>query len=87
MAQVLRQRPETAGVLVERPGMLALAKDYLSEQAVADRCELVEGDFFASVPTDGDVYVPRASCTTGTTMGAPPSCATAVPRWITPRDW
>ncbi len=57
VAEVLRQHPEIAGVLLERPGMLELAKDYLSEQGVADRCELVEGDFFASVPTGGDVYV------------------------------
>ena len=49
--------PEIAGVLLERPGMLALAQGYLSEQGVADRCELVEGDFFSSVPAGGDVYV------------------------------
>jgi len=57
VAEVLRQRPETAGVLLERPGMLELAKRYLAEQGVADRCELVEGDFFSSVPAGGDVYV------------------------------
>jgi precorrin-6B methylase 2 len=57
VAEVLRQRPEIAGVLLERPGMLALAETYLAEQGVADRCELVEGDFFASVPAGGDVYV------------------------------
>ena len=57
LAQVLRQRPEMRGVLLERPGMLDLAHGYLAEQAVADRCELVEGDFFASVPAGGDVYV------------------------------
>ena len=57
VAEVLRHHPEIAGVLVERPGMLALAEEYLADQAVADRCELVEGDFFASVPAGGDVYV------------------------------
>ena len=57
IAEVLRHRPEIAGVLLERPGMLKLAKHYLAEQGVADRCELVEGDFFASVPAGGDVYV------------------------------
>jgi hypothetical protein len=57
VAEVLRHRSEIAGVLFERPGMLELAKRYLSEQGVADRCELGEGDFFASVPTGGDVYV------------------------------
>jgi ubiquinone/menaquinone biosynthesis C-methylase UbiE len=57
VAEVLRRRPESAGVLLERPGMLELAKPYLSAQGVADRCELVEGDFFSSVPAGGDVYV------------------------------
>ena len=57
VAEVLRHRPEIAGVLVERPGMLELAQDYLADQGVGDRCELVEGDFFASVPAGGDVYV------------------------------
>jgi hypothetical protein len=57
VAEVLRARPEIAGVLLERPGMLQHARDYLREQGVADRCELVEGDFFASVPAGGDVYV------------------------------
>jgi multifunctional cyclase/dehydratase/O-methyltransferase len=57
VAEVLRHRPEIAGTLLERPGMLALARECLSEQGVADRCELVEGDFFSSVPAGGDVYV------------------------------
>jgi orsellinic acid C2-O-methyltransferase len=46
-----------AGVLLERPGMLELARGYLAEQGVADRCELVQGDFFSSVPAGGDLYV------------------------------
>ena len=57
VAEVLRHRPELTGILLERPGMLALARPYLAEQGVGDRCELVEGDFFASVPAAGDVYV------------------------------
>jgi hypothetical protein len=57
LAVVLRHRPELAGVLLERPGMLVLAEAHLAEQGVIDRCELVEGDFFASVPAGGDVYV------------------------------
>ena len=57
MAEVLRRRAEIGGVLLERPGMLEVAQGYLAEQGVADRCELVEGDFFSSVPSGGDVYV------------------------------
>jgi hypothetical protein len=57
LAEVLRARPDVAGVLLERPGMLKLARDYLAGQGVAERCRLVEGDFFSSVPAGGDVYV------------------------------
>lgn len=56
VAEVLRHHPEIAGVLLERPGMLELAKGYFSQQGVADRCELVEGDF-SSIPAGGDVYL------------------------------
>ena len=71
LATVLRRRPEVRGVLLERPGMLGLAHQYLSEQGVADRCELVEGDFFASVPERSATSTcSRASCTTGTTSAA-----------------
>jgi len=57
LATLLRHRQETRGVLLERPGMVKLARRYFREQGVADRCELVDGDFFASVPADGDLYV------------------------------
>jgi hypothetical protein len=57
VSEVLRHHPDMAGVLLERPGMLELATEYLAEQGVADRCELAEGDFFSAVPAGGDVYV------------------------------
>jgi hypothetical protein len=57
VAEALRENPEPAGVLLERPGMLALAAEHLAAQGVAERCTLVEGDFFSSVPAGGDVYV------------------------------
>jgi len=57
LAEVLRHRPKVGGVLLERPGMLELARGYLAEHGVADRCRFVEGDFFSSVPAGGDVYV------------------------------
>jgi orsellinic acid C2-O-methyltransferase len=57
VGEVLRRHTGIRAILVERTGVLALARAYLSEQGVADRCELVEGDFFSSVPPGGDVYV------------------------------
>jgi len=57
VAEVLKRRRELRAALFERPGMLKLARAHLSEQGVVDRCDLIEGDFFLSVPTGGDVYV------------------------------
>jgi O-methyltransferase domain len=45
------------GVLFDLPQMLANAGEVLSGSGIADRCEVVPGDFFAGVPADADVYV------------------------------
>jgi O-methyltransferase domain/Dimerisation domain len=57
VAEVLKRNRAMRAVLLERGGVLELARSYLAEQGVADRCELVEGDFFASVPAGGDAYL------------------------------
>ena len=57
VAAVLRAHPGLSGVLYERPPVARLAAPYLAEQGVDDRCRIVEGDFFASVPDGGDVYL------------------------------
>jgi hypothetical protein len=44
-------------VLYERPTVLPLARDHLTAQGVADRCDVVAGDFFASVPDGADLYL------------------------------
>src|SRR5206468_7541508 len=48
---------ELRGVLYERTPVLELARDYLADHGVHDRCELVAGDFFESVPSGGDLYI------------------------------
>ena len=57
LAAVLADRPHLRGVLLERPEALAHARERLTGAGVADRVELDGGDFFAGVPTGGDVYV------------------------------
>jgi hypothetical protein len=57
VAAVLQARPGLSGVLYERSPVARLAGPYLTEQGVADRCRIVEGDFFAWVPEGGDVYL------------------------------
>src|SRR5262249_4698832 len=45
------------GILFEAPQVLADAPSFLEAQGVADRCQLVVGDFFQALPVGADVYL------------------------------
>ena len=51
LTQLLAARPQLEGVLFDRPAAIEAA-----QKTITDRCELVAGDFFESVP-DGDAYL------------------------------
>lgn len=57
LAGVLNAYPTTRGVLFDRPHVVDGATSTLERQGVADRCQVVGGDFFAEIPGDGDVYL------------------------------
>jgi O-methyltransferase domain/Dimerisation domain len=57
LATILRQHPHLRGVLFDRAEVAAEAPGVLADAGVTDRCEVVVGDFFASVPAGADVYV------------------------------
>jgi hypothetical protein len=57
LATVLRANPEVRGVLVDRPHAIAGARALVEQVGVADRCELLQGDFFESLPAGADVYL------------------------------
>ncbi|WP_234380149.1 acetylserotonin O-methyltransferase [Streptomyces sp. CMB-StM0423] len=61
LAALLRAYPHLRGTLLERPAALAAAPGVLRAAGVADRCTLVEGDFFAAV-TAGDGGGPADAC-------------------------
>ena len=44
-------------MLFDLPHVVAGATPVLAEAAVADRCEVVGGSFFESVPAGGDAYI------------------------------
>jgi precorrin-6B methylase 2 len=56
-AALLAAHADLRAVLYERPTVLPLARDHLTAQGVADRCDVVAGDFFASVPDGADLYL------------------------------
>ncbi len=57
LAAILTERPGLRGVLVEAPGVLAEADAHLTARGVRERVELVEGDMFAGIHADADVFV------------------------------
>jgi hypothetical protein len=57
LATVLRAHPHMRGVLFDLPHAMEGASALLQREGVAQRCELVSGDFFRSVPEGGDAYL------------------------------
>src|SRR5260370_28915270 len=56
-AAILKLHPHLEVVIYDQPQVLAAAETYLAKQGVRDRCRLVAGSFFQSVPDGGDVYL------------------------------
>ena len=59
LAAILSASPHLQGVLFDTPTAVAGADGELSRVGVSNRCRVVGGDFFASVPPGGDVYLVR----------------------------
>ena len=59
IAAILRAHPTARGILFDQAHVVAGAEPVLAEAGVADRCERVGGDFLATVPEGGGVYLLR----------------------------
>jgi O-methyltransferase/methyltransferase family protein len=59
LAAVLSAHPRLRGILFDQPAVVAESGPILARAGVADRTEVVGGDFFASVPT-ADAYVMKS---------------------------
>lgn len=58
IASILKANPHMTGVLFELPFAIEGAQHLLEAEGVAERCEVVTGDFFESeVPKGGDAYL------------------------------
>lgn len=57
LAEILRTAPSATGVLLDRADALVQAREHLRHDGLADRCELVAGDFFIAVPQRADLYL------------------------------
>ena len=58
LAAVLRKHPQTRGILLDQPQVVVGAPAVLDE--VADRCEVVGGDIFGTIPQGADAYLLKA---------------------------
>jgi hypothetical protein len=57
LTAVLRAHPGLRGILLDLERAVPTAKEYLAANGVDERCEVVAGDFFASVPAGADAYL------------------------------
>jgi hypothetical protein len=57
LSTVLAAHPATCGILFDLPHVVAGAPAVLQAKGVAERCQVVHGDFFNSVPEGADAYM------------------------------
>ncbi len=57
LAAILSANPHLRGILFDAPAVVAGADGVISAAGVGDRCKVVSGDFFGSVPEGGDAYL------------------------------
>jgi len=57
IASILKANPQMNGILFDAPPVMEGAQSRVEAEGIADRCGLVAGDFFQSVPAEGDAYI------------------------------
>jgi ubiquinone/menaquinone biosynthesis C-methylase UbiE len=57
LSAILRAHPRMRGALFDLPETAPQARRLISESKLADRCEILEGDFFKSIPPAHDAYI------------------------------
>lgn len=57
ITSILKKNPNLKGLLFDAPQVIEGARPRLEAAGVADRCEIVAGNFFEAVPAGGDAYM------------------------------
>jgi hypothetical protein len=57
LATILARHPAMRGILYDLPYTASAARELLARREVAERCEVISGSFFDSVPHGADVYI------------------------------
>ncbi len=59
ISAVLNKNPDTKGILFDLPEVIQRSRANISASKLSDRCQLIAGNFFESVPNGGDAYILR----------------------------
>ena len=59
LTAILQAHPDLEGVLFDLPEVIQRAQKDMEEAGLRQRCKLVPGSFFASLPSGGDTYLLR----------------------------
>ncbi|MGL5793040.1 MAG: methyltransferase, partial [Waterburya sp.] len=54
---ILLQNQDSKGVHFDTASRISKAKAVIESKSLGDRCELIAGDFWESVPADADAYI------------------------------
>jgi len=57
IASILTANPKIHGILFDLPDVAADAKNIIESENLIDRCTIIGGNFFESVPSNGDLYI------------------------------
>ena len=57
LSMILTTYPKIRGALFDLPHAFEGGQRMIAEAGLSNRCEVVSGDFFRSVPTGGDAYI------------------------------
>jgi hypothetical protein len=57
ICEILQRHPNMRGVLFDMPHAFEGGTTTIAQMGLADRCQVVSGDFFASVPAGADAYL------------------------------
>ena len=85
LATILAKNPTAHGVLFDQPHVVSGAGPILAAAGVADRCQVVGGSFFETVPAGATPISSKQSSMTGRTNRASRSCKPAAGRWLRER--
>ncbi|MEI6124488.1 MAG: methyltransferase [Bacteroidota bacterium] len=57
LSQILSKYPSAQAILFDQPHVVTDAREILKHHGVENRCKIVEGSFYETIPSGGDLYI------------------------------